>query len=86
MIYPADLSPTETASHEALGMDLGDAARCPAPVRLPGLGARTPDLCNAGCPLAPLVQDRLRFEALLAELSATFSGIIRWDFSPARRQ
>jgi signal transduction histidine kinase len=36
-------------------------------------------LCNvleeAGCPLAPLVQERLRFETLLAELSATFVNL-----------
>jgi signal transduction histidine kinase len=36
-------------------------------------------LCNAleeaGCPLAPPVQERLRFETLLAELSATFVNL-----------
>jgi signal transduction histidine kinase len=45
----------------------------------PRLDAVTSDLCNvleqAGCPLAPLVQERLRFETLLAELSATFVNL-----------
>jgi len=30
---------------------------------------------DAGCPLAPLVRDRIRFEALLADLSATFVNV-----------
>jgi signal transduction histidine kinase len=45
-------------------------------VRPRGLDNLTSDLCDAlaeaGCPLAPAVQERLRFEALLSELSATF--------------
>jgi signal transduction histidine kinase len=40
------------------------------------LDAVTSDLCNflgeAGCPLVPPVEERLRFEQLLVELSATF--------------
>jgi len=32
-------------------------------------------LVDAGCPLAPLVQERLRFETILAELSATFVNL-----------
>jgi PAS domain S-box-containing protein len=43
------------------------------------LGAVTSDLCDllekAGCPLAPLVKERLRFETLLAELSAAFVNL-----------
>jgi PAS domain S-box-containing protein len=43
------------------------------------LDAVTLELCSAleeaGCPLAPPVQERLRFEALLAELSATFVNL-----------
>src|SRR5262245_47542803 len=45
----------------------------------PGLNKLTSDLCSiledAGCPLAPPVQERLRFETLLAELSATFVNL-----------
>jgi PAS domain S-box-containing protein len=44
-----------------------------------GLDTLTPDLCSdleeIGCPLAPLVQEHLRFETLLAELSATFVNL-----------
>jgi signal transduction histidine kinase len=32
-------------------------------------------LCNDGCPLAPAINERLRFERLLMELSATFVNI-----------
>jgi hypothetical protein len=32
-------------------------------------------LHDAGCPLAPAIQDRLRFEAMLAQLSATFVNV-----------
>src|SRR5262245_24382011 len=45
----------------------------------PGLNKLTSDLCSileeAGCPLAPPVQERLRFETLLADLSATFVNL-----------
>ena len=58
-------------------MDLREAVRCPISVRK--LGPLTSDLCSvleeAGCPLAPSVQERLRFETLLAELSATFVNL-----------
>lgn len=52
---------------------------CPLPVE-PGAQQRiTSDLCNvlgdAGCPLALPVQDRLRFETFLANLSATFVNV-----------
>jgi two-component system, NarL family, sensor kinase len=60
-------------------MDWGDAVRCPLPVTLQGPGTLTSDLCNAleeaGCPLAPLIHERLRFETLLADLSATFVNL-----------
>jgi signal transduction histidine kinase len=54
----------------------GDSILCPLPVRPQGPGPLTSDLCQflegAGCPVASPVQERLRFETLLAELSATF--------------
>jgi signal transduction histidine kinase len=60
-------------------MDWGDALRCPLPVRPSKPENVTADLCNiledAGCPLAPLVKERLRFETLLAELSARFVNL-----------
>jgi signal transduction histidine kinase len=60
-------------------MDPGDAVLCPLPVRLLGPGPLTSDLCNvleeAGCPLAPPVQERLRFVTLLADLSVTFVNL-----------
>jgi PAS domain S-box-containing protein len=61
------------------GMDAGGAARCPLPNNPHGVGGLTSDLCSAleeaGCPLAPSVQERLRFETLLAELSAAFVNL-----------
>src|SRR4051812_18871965 len=54
-------------------------AWCTLPMGPQMLDAVTSDLCKAleeaGCPLAPSVQDRLRFETLLAELSATFANL-----------
>lgn len=69
----------QTIGQDSFTMDRGDAFRCPLPVGRPCLDAVTPDLCNhlaeAGCPLAAPVQDRLRFEDLLGELSATFVNL-----------
>ena len=52
---------------------------CPLPARSPELNVLTSDLCNsledAGCPLAPAIQERLRFETLLAKLSASFVNV-----------
>jgi signal transduction histidine kinase len=60
-------------------MDPGEALRCPLPVHPEGAGPLTSELCQvleeAGCPLAASVQDRLRFETLLAHLSATFVNL-----------
>jgi two-component system, NarL family, sensor kinase len=56
-----------------------DSGRCSFSVSPQRPDALTSDLCgtleNAGCPLAPSVQDRLRFETLLAELSAMFVNV-----------
>jgi PAS domain S-box-containing protein len=55
------------------------ALRCPLPMELQGVEAITADVCRTledlGCPLASKVGDRLRFETLLAELSATFVNL-----------
>src|SRR5262249_37088176 len=52
---------------------------CSLPVRPEGHGPLTSELCRvleaAGCPLARPVHERLRFETLLAELSATFVNL-----------
>jgi signal transduction histidine kinase len=59
--------------------DSGTAFPCPLPVE-PGAQRRiTSELChvlgNAGCPLAVPVEERLRFETFLANLSATFVNV-----------
>jgi signal transduction histidine kinase len=60
-------------------MEPGDALQCPLPVRPHRLEVVTAELWSfleeAGCPLAPPVRERLRFEALLADLSATFVNL-----------
>jgi signal transduction histidine kinase len=60
-------------------VDPADDLLCPLTIRPRGFETLTPELCSlleeAGCPLAPLVQERLRFETLLAELSATFVNL-----------
>jgi len=79
MSHPAVRSENRTIGQDTPGMDSVAALRCPLPVRPRGLDNLTSDLCNvleeAGCPLAPLIQERLRFETLLAELSATFVNL-----------
>jgi two-component system, NarL family, sensor kinase len=56
-----------------------DSVRCSLSVWPQRHEALTSDLCgtleDAGCPLAPSVQDRLQFETLLAELSAMFVNV-----------
>jgi PAS domain S-box-containing protein len=69
----------DTTAQAPSGRTEGAAVRCPLPVRPQGLDAVSSDLCDAleqaGCPLAPLVRERLRFETLLASLSATFINL-----------
>jgi signal transduction histidine kinase len=66
----------EVARHDEPGRDSGAGVRCSLSANIQRLDALTPDFCNAlaqaGCPLATAVQERLHFETLLAELSATF--------------
>src|SRR5437763_14718598 len=61
------------------GPDAPDGVRCPLPRKAPGLDVLTQEFCSfledAGCPLALPVQARLRFETLLADLSATFVNL-----------
>lgn len=61
------------------GVALGTALPCPLPARPPELNVLTSDLCDglqdAGCPLAPAIQERLRFETLITELSAQFVNV-----------
>jgi signal transduction histidine kinase len=74
-LLPVDKAPDQDGS----GMYPGTGGRCPLPAEPLGLDALTSSLCGAlgeaGCPLAPAVQQRLRFEALLAELSAIFVNL-----------
>jgi signal transduction histidine kinase len=79
MSYPAVLSEYQANSQDTPGIGTDDALRCPFPVGPRSLDNVTSGLCNvlaeAGCPLAPSLQERLRFETLLAELSATFVNL-----------
>jgi signal transduction histidine kinase len=79
MSHSTVLTENRTTDQDKPGMDLEDAVRCPLPERLQVPGTLTSDLCNileeAGCPLASPVQERIRFETLLGELSATFVNL-----------
>jgi two-component system, NarL family, sensor kinase len=79
MSHSTILSENQTAGQDEPGMNWGDAVRCPLPVRHQKPDPLTSDLCHAleeaGCPLAPRVHERLRFETLLAALSATFVNL-----------
>jgi two-component system, NarL family, sensor kinase len=70
---------TPTPGQDQPAMDSDDAIRCPLSVAHQEPGPLTSDFCKtlekAGCPLAAPVQERLRFETLLAELSATFVNL-----------
>lgn len=60
-------------------IDLEAAVRCPLPAQPQGRGPLTSSLCTVlgegGCPLALPMQDRLQFDTLLGELSATFVNL-----------
>ncbi len=64
--------------HDTCGTATG-VLRCPLPAEFQTVEALTADVCRTldelGCPLASKVEDRLRFETLLAELSATFVNL-----------
>ncbi len=67
------------ARGETLGLDCAAGIRCPLPAKPVRIDTLTSDLCSgledAGCPVAPAIQVRLRFETLLAELSAKFVNV-----------
>jgi PAS domain S-box-containing protein len=79
MNHPAVRYENQITGQISPGMDSVAALRCPLSINPRGLDNLTADLCSvleeAGCPLAPPVQERLRFETLLAELSATFVNL-----------
>jgi two-component system, NarL family, sensor kinase len=79
MSHPVELLENQSIGLEPPSMVSAIPLRCSLPVRPQGLDKITSDLCNvleeAGCPLAPPVQERLRFETLLSELSATFVNL-----------
>jgi signal transduction histidine kinase len=78
---PALVVPPEnrTTDQAKPGLAPRDAIQCPLPAKPRGLRTLTPELCDvleqAGCPLVAVVQERLGFETLLAELSATFVNL-----------
>lgn len=61
------------------GTDSAATFLCPLPLMPGGKQKITPELCavlgDAGCPLALSVDERLRFETFLANLSATFVNV-----------
>jgi signal transduction histidine kinase len=66
-------------SCEELSSSAHDGILCPLPMMPHKAEPISSELCSdlaaAGCPLAPSVQERLGFEKLLAELSATFVNV-----------
>src|SRR5262245_52558703 len=75
MGHSAALPEHQTIGEDEPGRDSGTAFLCPFPTKPPALDALISNLRNDGCPLAPLMIDRLRCETLLVELSTTFVNI-----------
>jgi PAS domain S-box-containing protein len=79
MSYQVVRSENPTTRHDMPGADLLAPLRCPLRVSPQVVHDLSSNLCSvlqeAGCPLAPPLQERLRFETLLAELSATFVNL-----------
>lgn len=79
MRHPAVRSENLTTGRDTPGADPWVALPCSlrvSPQCLHNLGSGLCSLLEeAGCPLIPSVQERLRFETLLAELSATFVNL-----------
>jgi two-component system, NarL family, sensor kinase len=69
----------QIAGQDTPRADPGDDFRCHVSLKPPGLDALASDLCSSlertGCPLAAPVQERLRFETLMADLSAAFVNL-----------
>jgi hypothetical protein len=79
-MHPSAVLPEHLATQQAKpGVDPGTPLPCPLPASPLRIDALTSDLCNsledAGCPLAPAIQERLRFETLVTELSAKFVNV-----------
>src|SRR5262245_18200047 len=78
MSHAAVLPENQTTGQNTPGRDTA-ARQCPLPVRPQRLDAVTPELCKAleeaGCPLAAPVHEQLRFETMLADLSASFINL-----------
>jgi signal transduction histidine kinase len=76
MTHSAALSETRTTGQETHILITEAGVLCPLPVAPQRVHVLTGELCDVleegGCPLLHLVRERLRFETLLAELSATF--------------
>ena len=69
----------ESAKGSELPPSSETAIKCPLPAEPMGIDELSRDLCNsldeAGCPVGSVIERRLRFEALLSELSATFVNV-----------
>ena len=79
MSHLAEVAENQSAGQGAPKMAPEVAFQCSLPDGALGPQALTSDLCSAleaaGCPLAAPVQERVRFETLLAELSAAFVNL-----------
>jgi signal transduction histidine kinase len=79
MIQSSCLAETSGMSVATAPMDSGNSLFCPLPAGVRNISEIDSNLCivleNAGCPLALPMQERLRFETFLAELSATFVNV-----------
>ncbi len=82
MSHPAEPSGDKTLPQDTERIGASAGIRCPLPARpdqRPRFSYLTKEVSDTlvagGCPLATLLEDRLRFEALLGELSATFVNL-----------
>jgi len=73
------LSDSPVSAHGAIKIDSRPDSRCSLTKTVGDLTGVNSNLCrileSAGCPLVSPVQERLRFETFLAELSATFVNV-----------
>jgi PAS domain S-box-containing protein len=79
MSHTTALTEYQTAELAKSSKYRGIAGRCPLPTELQRPQSLSAEFCKelegAGCPLAIPVHERLRFETLLADLSATFINL-----------
>ena len=75
----SDSTETRTTPKIAFSVQAASEASCRLKATRPDVDTVTSNLFSrledAGCPLAPAVRERLRFETLLAELSAKFVNV-----------